>query len=227
MEKVIENLSHLQQLKEKTLSDNILPLVKKKCLSSSQDRACNSTPPLKWCDTSEQNHWVCLQLSESNLLFLVQGDGFRAKNQQNLRFANWGGLACRWEKPFQAGSRSVIFNNQQAIQIQLGTKIIHSFTLIPMTSCLKSAGILSNEKQKANYSLHELLIFQKVGYITISLPIRPPEDAPIPCCPSKPSPLMGNFWLDAPKGISNRNTMLTSQIQMLGLKLTWNKQRCS
>lgn len=52
-----------------------------------------------------------------------------------------------------------------------------------------------------------------MGYITISLPIRPPAAGPIPCCPSKPSPPMGNFWL-FPKGMSKGNNMGVSLEQI-------------
>lgn len=50
--------------------------------------------------------------------------------------------------------------------------------------------------------------YLKVEYITMSLPIMFPGDDPIPCCPSKPSPPIGNFWPAAPKDICIMNQIL-------------------
>jgi hypothetical protein len=54
-------------------------------------------------------------------------------------------------------------------------------------------------------------MFPGVGYLTISLGIMPPGEGPPipPCCPSKPSPPMGNFWFGVPKGMSNKDNMTT------------------
>lgn len=89
--------------------------------------------------------------------------------------------------------------------------ISHSLPRLGLTS----AGRLSGNKREAKHKLHQLQNVPKVGYVTISLAIMPPGDGPIPCCPSKPIPPMGNFWLDAPKGISDKTA---EQVSTVGKK---------
>lgn len=98
----------------------------------------------------------------------------------------------------------VTFNNQQAIQRQLGTH--HSYfphPVRPADPCVLNQPRVPPTKRKANTNYINYWFFQKVGYITISFPIKPPA-APIPCWPSKFSPPIGNFEFADPKGISNK-----------------------
>lgn len=129
----------------------------------------------------------CLQLSESSFLHFSARWWVSGK-QINSGEANWGGLACHWEKPYQAGSITDTFNNHQVIWRRLGTEIIHNFQscLASWSSCLKSTGCLPSKKESRTQTVLTTDLLKKWDTLPFRCPASLQEMIPFPAVPQSP-----------------------------------------